>query len=182
VHSTICDFISDLAQNSVEAGATAIIIDLNQQDDRLEVIVSDNGKGMDEETLKKAVDPFYTEEGKHARRKVGLGLPFLKQAVEQTSGIFEIKSEKDLGTSVWFTFDLSNVDAPPVGNIRSTVVSLMNFPGPFELVFNREQDGRKYSLSRDELWATLGELESADSLILTEKYVSSLEEEIMNQR
>ena len=81
-----------------------------------------------------------------------------------------------------FSFDLSNVDAPPVGDLRSTLVTLLNFPGSHELLFQREQDGVGYRVSRDELRGTLGDLDSAESLILIEQYISSLEEEIMNQR
>ena len=182
MHSAICDFVSDIAQNAVEAGSTLVILDMRQTGPRLEVCVSDNGKGMDEETLKKAVDPFFTDGKKHQRRSVGLGLPFLKQAAEAAGGAFEIKSEPGMGTSVFFAFDLTNIDAPPVGNVSGTVMALFNYPGDYELVFNRELDGKKYSASRETLRETLGDMESADSLVLAEQYISSLEEELTNQR
>ena len=42
---------------------------------------------MTDEELKKAVDPFYTDGLKHKKRKVGLGLPFMIQAVQQANVI-----------------------------------------------------------------------------------------------
>ena len=58
----ICDFLLDITQNSIEAGASLIEIAVQSTDETLTMIVSDNGKGMSELTLKKAFDPFYSEE------------------------------------------------------------------------------------------------------------------------
>jgi len=63
--------ILDLLENSLEAGATRIelIIDEDLSADRLTIEVIDNGRGMDEETLARALDPFFTT------RKTRSGLP-----------------------------------------------------------------------------------------------------------
>ena len=52
----------DLVQNSVAAGASLIEISIeeDEKEDWLNIVVEDNGKGMDKETMEKAVDPFYT--------------------------------------------------------------------------------------------------------------------------
>lgn len=181
MHATICDFVSDIAQNAIEAGSTGIIVELAEENGRVEVSVSDNGKGMDEATLARCADPFQTDGVKHARR-VGLGLPFVQQAAEQAGGTFEIRSEEGLGTSVFFAFDAANVDTPPLGNVPGTVATLLNYPGGHELVFIRRASGQTYRISRNEIRETLGGLETADDLILLEQYTTSLEEELMNQR
>ena len=54
--------IMDIMQNSITAGSSRISVRVKTRDyDRLlEIIVEDDGCGMDEETLKKATDPFQT--------------------------------------------------------------------------------------------------------------------------
>ena len=82
MHATLADMIADTAQNSIEAGATNVEVSVTEAEGRILVDIRDNGKGMDEATLKRVFDPFYTEPGKHDKRKVGLGLPLLKQICE----------------------------------------------------------------------------------------------------
>ena len=75
----------DLAENSVSAGAHAIEISVCEDldADRLTARIEDDGRGMDEETVKKVTDPFYTS---RTTRKVGLGIPLLKEAAEACNG------------------------------------------------------------------------------------------------
>jgi len=89
--------ILDLAQNSIEAGATAIEINLLEYaaEDRLIVEVRDNGRGMDEETLARVTDPFYTT---RTTRRVGMGLPLLSQAARAAGGGVEINSQPGMGS------------------------------------------------------------------------------------
>jgi len=77
MHATLADVIADTAQNSIEAGSSEVRVTVTETDGRIAVDIRDNGKGMDEMVLKRVFDPFYTEAGKHDRRKVGLGLPLL---------------------------------------------------------------------------------------------------------
>jgi len=116
--------ILDIAENGVNAGADEILIVLRDSNERgvLELEISDNGKGMDEETLLKAVDPFSTS---RTTRKVGLGLPFLKQAAELNGGEFSIQSEPGVGTKVIASFLKNSIDLPPEGDIPSSLVSLV---------------------------------------------------------
>ena len=71
------DFTLDIAQNSIEAGAGVITVDIVERGDMLTICVGDNGKGMSSEILAKVQDPFYTDGQKHSARLVGLGIPFL---------------------------------------------------------------------------------------------------------
>ena len=65
--------ILDISENSVSAKATEIkiVICVNTQQNQLMVQITDNGKGMDAETLNRVTDPFYTT---RTTRKVGLGI------------------------------------------------------------------------------------------------------------
>lgn len=75
--------ILDIAMNSVKAEATRIDIEIRETEDELEFSVSDNGYGMSEERIRRVTDPFCTT---RTTRKVGLGIPFLRMAAEQTGG------------------------------------------------------------------------------------------------
>ena len=52
--------ILDIAQNSISAGASLITIEVSEdtREHLLSLTVSDNGCGMDEETLRNVCDPF----------------------------------------------------------------------------------------------------------------------------
>ena len=178
MQATIGDAVSELVQNAFEAGAAEVRLEWVRRGARLEVLVRDDGRGMDAATMRKALDPFWTDGAKHPGRKVGLGLPFLKQAAEQCGGEFAVASEPGRGTTVRFVFDLANVDAPPTGDVAGTLAALMAWPGERELAVRREEDGRAYEARRTELAAALGGLQDAGALALMKEFFSSNEREI----
>jgi signal transduction histidine kinase len=59
---------------------------------------SDSGCGMDEETLKRATEPFFTTKG--AGHGTGLGLSMVDGLVAQSGGAMRIISKKNTGTTV----------------------------------------------------------------------------------
>ena len=181
MHPTTCDHVLDVVQNAFESGATEAFLGMVRRGSRLEVEVRDNGRGMDAATLRRALDPFWSEPGKHPGRKVGLGLPFLKMAAEQCGGALEMESAPGRGTTVRFWFDLSNVDAPPTGDLPGTLTALMNGAGACELAVRREEDGRAYEVRRSELLDALGGIGDAGSLALAKEFFSSNEEGIANE-
>jgi signal transduction histidine kinase len=115
--------ILDIVDNSMAAGASEIGVSvrIEPENDLLCIRITDNGRGMDVKTLRKATDPFYsTKPGK----KTGLGLPLLAQAAREAGGRLEITSEADRGTSVTATFRLSHPDRKPLGDIEETLYIL----------------------------------------------------------
>lgn len=178
MHFSLSDYLTDAVQNSLEAGATVVTADIRQNADWVDIYIGDNGRGMDQETLARAMDPFYTDGVKHPRRKVGLGLPFFRQAAETAGGMFEISSDPEYGTSVHARFAAGHLDFPPLGDIPGTILALMLNQGDFELKFSRQTPEGQYSVSRGELLDSLGDLESGDSLSLARQYLSSLEEDL----
>lgn len=64
----------------------------------VEMSVSDNGPGMDSETLARSTDPFFTT--KDTNSGTGLGLSMVYGFVRQSDGDMQIYSEVDLGTNV----------------------------------------------------------------------------------
>jgi hypothetical protein len=172
MHYTICDYILDLTQNSIEAGSSIINLDIHESTNKIEVSVSDNGKGMDAEKIKKAQDPFYTdtETIKH-KRKIGLGIPFILQNIEQTNGTFAINSSENIGTTVKFSFDKNNFDTPPIGDKVTTYLSLMSYPGDYDLLIKEEKNNQNISFHKKELEEILGNLNSASNLKMIMKYL-----------
>jgi len=179
MHFTLCDFLSDIVQNAIESQATLIVVDLIETDERYKFLVADNGKGMDPVTLSKVQSPFFTDGKKHERTQ-GLGLPFLAQAIEQDGGAWDIRSEKDFGTSVSFAFDKSHVDTPPLGDVAQTLLQLAIFDGDHDLVVNRSCHDKKYTVVRSDLKKTLGDLSCAGNIMLAKKYIHSLEQDLIN--
>ncbi|MBO5939964.1 MAG: sensor histidine kinase [Kiritimatiellae bacterium] len=178
MHATLSDVIADTVQNSLEAGAAKVELSIVEGDGKISVDIVDNGKGMDEDVLKRAFDPFYTEPGKHDKRKVGLGLPLLKQICESCGGGVSLKSEKGVGTRLSYFFDAHNIDLPPMGNLSETIVTLFNYPGGGEIVFTHRKGMEEYSISRTELSDAVGGLETLDGLNLALEFMQSQEESL----
>jgi signal transduction histidine kinase len=85
--------ILDIVQNSISAGAENISIVLEEDTaaNTYTIVVKDDGCGMSPEVVARVTDPYYTS---RTTRKVGLGIPLLKQNAEQTGGSFHIESGK----------------------------------------------------------------------------------------
>lgn len=183
MHAAICDFLLDVIGNSIEAGSKTISIEVYESRKLIRCSVDDDGRGMSEQELRRVRDPFYTDGIKHRKRKVGLGIPFLQQAVSMTDGIFEITSEEGIGTKVVFSFPSGHIDTPPLGEVGMTFMAALTYPGSFEMLLRHsieDEDGQKktYSLQRSELEEILGELSDGQSQVLLRRFVISQEESL----
>ncbi len=128
--------IMDLVENALRAGADNIDVRLleNTTSNTLILEIEDNGKGMDEETLKNAANPFFTtKDGK----KFGLGLSLLSQASEDAGGSMKVEKGKDRGIKVTAAFKKNNVDIKPMGNIDKTLRVLRALHPEVHLSFER---------------------------------------------
>lgn len=116
--------ILDIVQNSINAGAHAIIITINEDipNDRLTISVEDDGCGMSSDIVEKVKDPFFTS---RSTRRVGLGIPLLKAAADRCGGGLKIESEQGKGTTVTACFIHSHIDRAPIGNIWDTITGLI---------------------------------------------------------
>jgi hypothetical protein len=177
MHATICDLITDLVQNSIEAYASEITLNIEETENHLNVVIADNGKGMSAETLERAKDPFWSD-GKHKHRKVGLGLPFLLQTAEMTGGTAEIESKEGTGTKVSLNLDPTHVDLPVFGNFTTAAVTLMTYGFNGNLTIKRTIGKKEYTVSKNELMEALGDLNDLESLALLKQFITSQEEEL----
>lgn len=113
----------DLAENSVSAGAQTVKITVceDQRANLLTASVEDDGRGMSPEMVKQVIDPFFTS---RTTRKVGLGIPLLKEAAEDCNGRLDIVSKTGAGTRVEVSFQHAHIDRMPLGNLSSTFFGL----------------------------------------------------------
>ena len=116
--------ILDIAENSTRAGASLVQITVNVSlaADQITITIADDGCGMNKEQLQQVTDPFFTT---RTTRKVGLGVPFFKQAAECTGGTFSITSAVGTGTTVTASFGYSHIDRIPLGDLNSTLHTLI---------------------------------------------------------
>lgn len=147
--------ILDVAQNSVTAGSqvTVISVAADTAADRLTIRISDAGCGMTPEQVAKVTDPFYTT---RTTRKVGLGVPFFKMAAELTGGSFEIASKVGEGTTVTAVFGLRHIDRMPLGDIASTMTSLIGPNPDIDFVLEYTVDNKGFVMDTREFRSILG--------------------------
>lgn len=147
--------ILDIAQNSISAGATKVEITVSYDEQNVTITVKDNGYGMDDDMVKSILDPFTTS---RTTRKIGLGIPLLKQSCEQSGGQLKILSQKGVGTTIVATFEKNNFDRPPLGNFGQTISALISCNPSVNFICIFANKDSKYSLSTKELTDVLGEV------------------------
>jgi signal transduction histidine kinase len=79
------------------------------------VVVTDYGLGMDEQTLARATEPFFTTKG--VGKGTGLGLPMVHGLVAQSGGAMQIASQLGKGTSVRVWLPVDRAGVVPSGNV-----------------------------------------------------------------
>jgi hypothetical protein len=147
--------ILDIAQNSLRAQARGVEVRILEdlREDLLRIEVSDDGRGMSPETVKKVTDPFYTT---RPARVAGLGVPFLKEAAEKCGGRLEVHSREGKGTRIVATFQLDHFDRAPLGDMGETLAILITGNPGVEFLYEHRVNGRTYRLDTREMRKILG--------------------------
>lgn len=151
--------VLDVGGNSIAVNAPNLFITLEESDarDLIRIEILDDGIGMDEETAKKAIDPFFTT---RTTRSVGLGLSLLKAKCELCEGTFSLESEPGKGTKVAATLRKGNIDVPPIGDMGLTIVNLMTMGKVTDVHYTYIYEDSSYSVSTPELVDIIGEREA----------------------
>lgn len=174
--------ILDIVQNSISANASLIEVSVyeSSEKDEFTVKITDNGKGMSEELVKKVIDPFTTS---RTTRKVGLGIPLFKTAAELTGGSFHIDSVSGKGTVVTAVFVRSSIDRQPLGDIEGTMLGLFTSHENIDFVYTHEVDGKVFKTDTRELKEILGgvSLSEPEVYLWLTGYFKEGEREILNQ-
>lgn len=95
---------ANVLMNAAEAGATAVHITASVQANMLSVEITDNGRGMSAEVLKRAFEPFFTT--KPVGKGTGLGLAIAYSTVQKHHGSMNISSAPNKGTTVLITLPI----------------------------------------------------------------------------
>lgn len=167
----------DIVENSLAAGATRVEISLREKGSWLEIVVRDNGRGMDAGMVERVFDPFFTT---RTVRRVGLGLPLLRQAAELTGGSAEVESQPGVGTVTHARFNKASVDCMPLGDVAATLQTIVACNPGLDLVYQHEIEGRQFRLDMSEIKKTLGEVpvNAPEVLKWIREYVESGLEEL----
>jgi len=162
--------LMDIAENSVavESRNVRIAVVEDQQNNSLIVSVTDDGRGMDADTAKRVLDPFYTT---RTTRKIGLGIPLLKLAAEQCEGGLSLKTEPGKGTQVEAQFQLNHIDRMPLGDIGCTFLTLLVAHPHIHWIFeyksiNIQGAIKEFKLDDSEVKSALGDVSLTEPDVL----------------
>lgn len=149
--------VLDIANNSVRGQASEIRITIIEdgQNNRLTIAIDDNGIGIPDSILKTIKDPFTTS---RTLRRVGLGIPFLNDTCINCNGDLIIESTVGKGTKVKATMELDHIDRPPLGNIASTMTTLITSEEAINIVYTHEINGESFEISSNEIKEVLGDV------------------------
>ncbi len=149
--------VLDVANNSIRAGADLIEIkvQIQRELDKLTITIVDNGCGMTGEQLQRVEDPFFTT---RTTRKIGLGVPFFKMAALNSEGTFHIESTVDIGTKVTAVFKLSHINRMPLGDMNSTLHTLITLNTHIDFVYTYIFDEKQFILDTREFRQILNDV------------------------
>ncbi len=154
----------DIIQNSISACATTVRLEINEDsvNNMLTMMIRDNGKGMSQEMLEIATDPFFTS---RTTRRVGLGLPLLKQNAERAGGYFSITSAEGSGTTVSAGFVLNNIDRPVLGDVAGVIVLTATAHTAIHFSYMHCKNGKSYTFDTVEVCTALGGIPLNEPLV-----------------
>jgi len=142
--------ILDALENAVEAGASRIVLSIQEdlRNDRMVIEIDDNGRGMDKERVRRALDPFFTT---RKTRHVGLGLPLFLEAARRCAGDLTLQSDVGKGTRLRATFVHSHIDRPPLGDIPGALLAILLSERPIDLDFFHKIGSREFRFNSSEI-------------------------------
>lgn len=170
--------IMDIVQNSLTADATKITVDITEsvKCNILELVITDNGKGIPEDMLENVTDPYITS---RTTRKVGLGLSLLKQHAISTGGGLQINSKAGEGTRVFANFELLHFDRQPMGDVAGTIVLLAAANPDLRFIYEHTTDFGKYTFDTDEVNKMLDGMSISEATVI--RFLREMIEENLNK-
>lgn len=173
--------ILDIAQNSIAADATLVKIQISVTDPFLTITIADNGKGMSKEILDNVASPFCTH---RTSRRVGLGIPFFKQAAEATNGSFSVESTPGVGTTVTAVFDTSHIDYTPLGDVYDTIAILIQMNDTLDFVYTVKKLNQEFVCDTKELREIMGDTPLSDLTVVKfiKDFIKENQFEILKRR
>jgi len=98
------------ASQAIDKPRGSITVSTYRQDaEEIVLKISDNGKGMDEKTLKQIFDPFFTTKRHHGG--TGLGLSIAYGIIKEHKGRIDVESKPGIGTTFFIHLPVSPKEA-----------------------------------------------------------------------
>ena len=157
--------ILDICQNSIKANASLVEIIVNEdiENNLFQIIIHDDGHGMNQKTLSEVADPFFTT---RTTRNVGMGVSLFKMAAEMCDGNFEITSEVDIGTSIIADFCHDHIDRAPLGAIEETLCILVLNEAEIDIYYQHNINNQRYVLDTREIKKVLDGIPFTDYSVI----------------
>ena len=158
--------ILDLAQNSIAAEAHNIQIEViaDTHTDKLTISIADDGRGMDSDFLARVKDPFTTT---RTTRRVGLGIPMFAEAARACDGDLSVESKLGDGTSLVATFKLSHIDRASLGDIATTLITLIAPNPDIDFIYTQKTNDKEFVLDTKEIKTQLDGVPINEPAVLT---------------
>ncbi len=122
--SELRDVLVNMIFNAVDAmpadGRLALAAE--RCDDKVSIVVQDNGAGMTSEVRSRVFDPFFTTKGVEG---MGLGLSVSYGVIRRHGGTIKVESEVGRGTTFRITLPLAACAALPAGDAAGTEVTVV---------------------------------------------------------
>jgi hypothetical protein len=131
---------------------------------------------MTKEEMKKVGDSFYTTK---KVRRIGLGIPLLTDAAKRSGGHLALESKKGKGTKVIATFQISHLDRQPMGNITTTIISLIAGNSNVDFIYKHRHNDRRFILDTREIRKEIDDVPINHPEIL--KYIRGVIEEGLDE-
>lgn len=149
--------IMDIVENGVAAGAKGVHISVVEDTNKnlLRISIKDNGRGIPAPLLDKVLDPFYTT---RTTRRVGFGLSLFREAARRCDGEFTLQSKEGEGTEVCASFRLDHIDLAPLGDMASSMTSLIMGNPEVDFTYTHERNGRAFQINTRQLREELEDL------------------------
>ena len=101
--------ITNLVKNAIQAipeekNDKRVVVVVEQIDNQVKIAVTDNGKGISEENKARIFEPKFTTKSSG----MGLGLPIIKNIIENYNGTINFESQKGSGTTFIVMFPIIN--------------------------------------------------------------------------
>ena len=156
----------DIAENSISAKAKNITIEVSEdlRSDLLKLSVQDDGCGMSPEMAASVIDPFVTT---RTTRKVGLGIPLLKEAAEACNGFLKLESILGEGTKIFVQFQHSHIDRMPLGDLVTTLLHLVVANPSVHWIFRDQYNDQEFIFDDEPVKAELQGVPLSEPSILS---------------
>ncbi|MBS0184481.1 MAG: hypothetical protein JSS39_19005 [Nitrospira sp.] len=107
LHQAFSNLVRNASQSMPFRGVVKISSTISDNDQRLDILIADEGVGMSDEEVKRLGEPFFTRR----RGGVGLGFSFARRVITEHGGALQVTSRQGRGTTVMISLPRSVHDS-----------------------------------------------------------------------